>query len=359
MKVRGLSSDVAARAQVDVAARVSGAPFSVKGVLSPRMVNDATDLRIGSKGIDLTPLRPYAGKFVGYELDKGKLDLDLAYRVANRHLQATNVVRVDQLTLGRETGSPQATKLPVRLGLAVLQDRNGLIDLDVPLSGDVDDPDFSLGKVIWRAVVNVFTKIATQPFAALGALFGGGDRLDVVTFEPGSAAVSPAAEKTLDALARALQSRPALRLDVDGSADEAADGAVLRRQALRAKAREARWTAMRNRPASPDQVELSEADYAGFVRAEYQALEAAEAKARGARPAPVPASLAPPELEAAVLARLTIPQEAYSALAQQRAEVVRDRIAQVGQVDLARLFLVDGSEPARKEGGARAFFALK
>jgi hypothetical protein len=359
VRVRGLSSDVAARAQVDVTAKVSGAPFSVKGTLSPRMVNDATELKIGSKGIDLTPLGPYAGRYVGYELDKGKLDLELAYRVANRHLEATNVVRMDQLTLGRETGSPQATKLPVRLGLAVLQDRNGLIDLDVPVSGDVDDPDFSLGKVIWHAVVNVFTKIATQPFAALGSLFGGGDRLDVVQFEPGSAAVSPAAEKTLDALARALQSRPALRLDVDGSADEAADGAVLRREALRAKAREAKWKAARDRPASPDLVQLAESEYAAFVRTEYQALKDAEARAQGARPAPLPASLVPAELEAEVMARLTVPQESYRILAQQRAEAVRDRIAQVGQVDLARLFLVDGSEPARKEGGARAFFALR
>ncbi len=359
VKVRGLSSDVAARAQVDVTARVSGAPLSVKGTLSPRMVNDATDLRIGSRGIDLTPLGPYAGKFVGYELDKGKLDLDLAYRVARRHLEAKNVVRVDQLTLGRETKSPDATKLPVRLGLAVLQDRNGLIDLDVPVSGDVDDPSFSLGKVIWHAVVNVFTKIATQPFAALGALFGGGDKLDQVAFEPGAATLSPAAEKTVDALARALQARPALRVDVDGSADEAADGAVLRREALRASAREAKWKGLRNRPASPEQVELSDGEYAAFVLAEQRAQRAADAGAAGVRADPVPASLSPAELEAAVAARLRIPEEAYRALAQRRAEAVRDRIAQVGQVDVSRLFLVDGSEQARKEGGARVFFALK
>lgn len=359
VSVRGLSSDVASRAQVDVTARVSGAPLSVKGTLSPRMVNDATELRIGSKGIDLTPLAPYAGKFVGYELDKGKLDLELTYRVAKRHLEAQNLVRVDQLTLGRETGSKDATKLPVRLGLAVLQDRNGLIDLDVPVSGDVDDPSFSIGKVVWHAIVNVFTKIATQPFAALGALFGGGDHLDQVAFEPGSAALSPAAEKTVDALARALQSRPALRLDVDGSADEAADGAVLRREALRAKAREARWSALRSRPASPDQVELSDGEYAAFVQAEHRRLRDAGARAEGARAEPVPASLSPAELEAAVAARLSIPEEGYRALAQRRAEAVRERIAQVGQVDVSRLFLVDGSEQARKEGGARVFFALK
>jgi hypothetical protein len=118
LRVRGLSNDLAARAQVELQATVEGGPLKVSGTLSPRMKNDATDLKVTSKGIDLTPLGPYFGKYVGFALEKGKLDLDLGYKVAARHLDSTNLVRVDQLTLGEETHSPDATKLPVKLGRA-------------------------------------------------------------------------------------------------------------------------------------------------------------------------------------------------------------------------------------------------
>src|SRR5262249_46647893 len=148
VRLRGLSNALNARSQVQVKGLVSGGPLEINGILSPRMVNDATDVKVMSKGIDLTPLSPYCGKYAGYALDKGKLDLALDYKVAKRQLAASNLIKIDQFTFGEATNSPDATKLPVKLGLAVLQDPNGLIDLDVPVEGNVDDPNFRLGRLI-------------------------------------------------------------------------------------------------------------------------------------------------------------------------------------------------------------------
>ncbi len=332
-----------------------GGPLKVSGTLSPRMKNDATDLKVTSKGIDLTPLGPYFGKYVGFALEKGKLDLDLGYKVSQRHLDAQNLVRVDQLTLGEETHSPDATKLPVKLGLAVLQDRDGVIELDVPVDGNVDDPEFRLGKLIWHAVGNVFAKIVTAPFAALGALFGGGnERLDLVDFAVGTSDVDARGEKTLQNLAKALYSRPALQLEIQGTVDTSTDGAVLRREGLRRRAREEKWKAPQGRrggAASLDKVELLEDEYVKFIEAEYR-----RAFPQDAKPATPPTTT---ELEARLLATVDLGPEALPALARRRAEVARDRILQGGQVEAGRLFLVQGGERAEKEKGAHVYFTLK
>jgi hypothetical protein len=352
VRVRGLSNDLAARAQVDIQGTVGGGSLKVNGTLSPRFKNDATDLKVTSKGIDLTPLGPYFGKYVGYGLEKGKLDLDLGYKVAARHLDAQNLVRVDQLTLGEETHSPDATKLPVKLGLAVLQDRDGVIELDVPVEGNIDDPDFRLGKLIWHALGNVFTKIIAAPFALLGALFGGGaERLDIVDFAAGTADVDGRGDKTLQGLTKALYSRPALKLEIQGTVDAAADGKVLRHQALRSRAQEEKWKAQGRRggATSPDKVELLEDEYVKFIDAEYK-----RAFPKGAGPAP-----SVTEMEDRLTASLDLGPEALPALARHRAEVARDRLLKSGQVEASRLFIVEGGERATKEKGAHVYFTLK
>jgi hypothetical protein len=352
VRIRGLSNDLAARAQVDLQGTVGGGSLKVSGTLSPRFKNDATDLKVTSKGIDLTPLGPYFGKYVGYGLEKGQLDLDLGYKVAQRHVQGQNLVRVDQLALGEETHSPDATKLPVKLGLAVLQDRDGVIELDVPVEGNVDDPDFRLGKLIWHALGNVFAKIVTAPFAALGALFGGGaERLDILDFAVGTADVDAKGEKTLQGLSKALYSRPALKLEIQGTVDAVADGNVLRHQALRRQAREQKWKAQGRHggATSPDNVELLEDEYLKFVDAEYKRT--------------VPKTAGPPpsvtEMEDRLSASVDLGAEALPALGRRRAEMARDRILKSGQVDVSRLFIVEGGERATKEKGAHVYFTLK
>ena len=363
--VRGLSSEPRSSAQVQADAKVGGAPVSVSGRLQPRFLGDATDLAIKSHAIDLTPLGPYVARFAGYELQKGKLDLDLRYAVKARTLEAQNVARIDQFTLGEERPGPDVTSLPVKLGLAILTDKDGVIEIDVPMSGSIDDPDFSVGRMVWKAVGNLFTKLVTAPFAALGKLFGGGggENLERVDFPAGGVALDPAAEKTLDVLAKALRERPALRLEVEGSADEIADGAALRKEQARLEVRRAKWAALRGKQPglALDAVQVAPDEYPRWLAAAFAAIPplpgaAAEpkAEARGTR-----AAVAPEEMEAALAAAARVPPEAYGELAARRADAARDRLLTGGGLDPARVFVAAGGERARKEGGSRVYFELK
>jgi hypothetical protein len=359
--VRGLSSEPRSRAQVRADGKVGGAPISISGTLQPGFLGDATDLAIQSRGIDLTPLGPYVAKFAGYELNKGKLDLDLRYAVRARTLEAQNVARIDQFTLGEERPGPDVTSLPVKLGLAILTDKDGVIEIDVPVSGSIDDPDFSVGRMVWKAIGNLFTKLVTAPFAALGKLFGGGagETLERVDFAPGSAGLDPAAEKTLGVLGKALRERPALRIEVEGSADEVTDGAALRREQARLEVRRAKWTSLRERQKgiALDAVQVTPEEYPRWLAAAFAAIPPAPGAApegKGARP-----SVAPEEMEAALAAAARVPPEAYGELAARRADAARDRLLAGGDLDPARAFVAAGGGRARKEGGARVYFELR
>ncbi|HEY1908015.1 MAG TPA: DUF748 domain-containing protein, partial [Myxococcaceae bacterium] len=344
VRLRGLSNALNARSQVQIKGLVSGGPLEINGILSPRMVNDATDVKVSSKGIDLTPLSSYCGKYAGYALDKGKLDLALEYKVAKRQLAASNSVKIDQFTFGEATNSPEATKLPVKLGLAVLQDPKGLIDLDVPVEGNVDDPNFRLGRVIWRAIGNVLLKAVTSPFNLLAKLVGGGgaEKLDVVDFQAGAADLTPSADKSLQGLSKALASRPALKVDVEGTADPAADGKTL-------KLKELKRQAVAARAEKGQKGEMTDEEYVKFVEKRWRSL------------APQNQSGTPPDpaaMEDAVLASVQLPPESLGALRQGRAEAARARLQALG-VDPGRLFLTHGGERAKKEGGTRVYFTLK
>jgi hypothetical protein len=349
-EVTNLSSDPKVRSRVDARLELEGAsPVTVTGTLNPLQQDAYTELAVASRGVDLSPLDPYSGKFLGYGIQKGKLDLDLRYTIERRRLVATNVVTVNQLTLGDRTDSPDATSLPVRLALALLQDRNGVILLDVPVEGNLDDPEFRLGRVIWRTVLNVLTKVATSPFRALAALAGGGDTdLSLVEFTPGTADPLPEAQQRLEQLASSLAQRPALTLELEGSADAAQDGPALRRAALD------QALLARGGQAPRAVVALASEERARLVRAAYVAAFPATPPAAGQAPPPPPTA---EEMEARLAAAVEVPPEAYRALAAERARRARDALVAAG-LDQARLFLTQGGR-AGSEGGARVYFTLK
>jgi hypothetical protein len=358
-KVTRLSSDPKVRSSVDVRLEVEGAsPVRIEGTLNPLQKEAYTELTVASDGVDLSPLGPYSGRFLGYGIQKGKLDLDLRYKVQNRMLAATNVVRVNQFTLGEAIESPDATKIPVRLALALLQDRDGVILLDVPVEGNLDDPEFRLGRVIWRTVLNVLVKVATSPFSALAALAGGGDDADLsmVEFAPGSAEPLPAAQERFALLAKSLAQRPALGLELEGVTDEAQDGAVLRRVALENRLRSAKAATLRPPPASLDSVKLAPDERARLLRAAYDAaFPAPGAVPKGAVVPPTPT---PAEMEERLAAAAEIPADAYRTLAAERAQHAREALVAAG-LDQARLFLAQGGTRAASEQGPRVYFSVK
>ena len=190
-KVTGLSSKPETRAQVSLAGKVDRyAPVDIAGEVNLLSAAKYTALAMNFRNMELTTFNPYSGKFAGYNISKGKLATELKYHVEDRKLLAEHHIVVDNLEFGAKTESKDAAPIPLKLAVALLKDRNGVIDVNLPVTGTLDDPKFRLGPIIWKAILGLLTKIVTAPFAALGALFGGGEELAFVDFPPGSATIA-------------------------------------------------------------------------------------------------------------------------------------------------------------------------
>ena len=213
--VLGLSSKADSRAKVDIHGSVDEfSPVSISGevnVFGPVLY---TDLALSFRNIELSTFNPYSGKFAGYNISKGKLTTELHYKVDGRKLDAQHHIIVDQLEFGAKTESKDAVSLPIKLAVALLKDRDGVIDLNLPVTGSLDDPKFRLGPIIWKVFVNILEKAVTAPFALLGSLFGGGPDLQFVDFKPGAADLDPAAQAKAQAMVKALNARPQLKIEV-------------------------------------------------------------------------------------------------------------------------------------------------
>ncbi len=203
------------------------APLSITGQLHPLGPKLYTDIQGSAKGIELTRLTPYASRYAGYAIEKGTLSVNVHYKIDGGKLEASNQVFLDQLTFGEKTDSPEATKLPVLFAVSLLKNSRGEIDVNLPISGSLDDPEFSVGGIIWRVIVNLITKAVTAPFALLSG--GGSDELGYVAFDAGQAELSAKAQQALDTLATKLADRPALKLQATGRADPAVDVEGLRK----------------------------------------------------------------------------------------------------------------------------------
>ena len=244
----GLSSDDPQRAEVHLQGTVDKtARAEITGKINPWNSKQPMNLTVTLKEIDLLPGEPYSAKYLGYRLKKGKLGAQLTYQVTERKLKSENHLTLDQLTLGQKVESADATRLPVRLAIALLKDRDGRIALDLPVNGSLDDPQFNLGKVVYHAIETMLARIVTSPFTALGALFGGkGEELSFQEFQPGSTNLLPAAIAKLDVLANGLYERPELQLEIEGSADPLTDLEALRRAELNKQLLMQTWNAAAN-----------------------------------------------------------------------------------------------------------------
>lgn len=234
--LNGLSTERDTRSQFSLEGGVDEFGFArLSGALNPFLPRDQTNFRVEFRNLDLTRVTPYAMKFAGYRIASGKLALDLRYRIRDSKMEGENQAVFDQLELGEQVDSPDAMKLPIGLAIALLKDADGRIDLDIPVSGDLSDPQFSYGGLVWRAIGNVISKIVTAPFRALGALFGGGreaEEVKDIAFEAGQSRLLPPQREKLKRVAEVLAKRPELKLAVPGRADSAADGERLKRAAL-------------------------------------------------------------------------------------------------------------------------------
>ena len=336
--IKGLSSKQLARADVDLSGRLGKvASLKIAGTINPLSEDAFTDLTISLAGMDLTAEGPYSSKYVGYGLSKGKLSLDLKYKVSQKQLEAENRVVVDQLTFGEKIDSPDATSLPVALAVALLKDRKGRIEIDLPIRGDLKDPDFKYGKAVLSVLLNLLTKIVASPFTLMGKLIpGGGDEdLQFIEFPPGSEAVADEELKKLEALAKGLEERPGLRLEITGTADPVHDRKVLGLQKLKAQLL-ARW--QQGKGAS------KEGDLP--IVEEERAIKELFDQQRSQQPVATPAqgNSKPPTIEdmrQQLVAAMPVSDAELRLLAQQRAEQIRGQLAGDGKLADERVFLTE------------------
>lgn len=231
--IDGLSSKPDSATRVDIKGSVDGyAPVTLAGTAEPLLTPPALDLALVFKGVDMALLSPYSGTYAGYAIKQGVLDLDLKYGLKDDRLDGRNKIVIHQMELGEKIESEQAADLPLELALALLTDSQGVIDMDIPVSGNVDDPEFSVGSVLWGAFVNLVTKAVTAPFSLLAGLVDSGEDLQRLNFNSGSSELTNASRSKLDALSTALSQRPELGLRIVGRLQLDADRERLQKNIL-------------------------------------------------------------------------------------------------------------------------------
>ncbi len=338
------------------------APLEITGKINPLARDLFLDIKASATDIELPPLSPYSVKYAGYGIERGKLSVKVKYLVENRKLAAENNVYLDQLTFGEKVESPTATKLPVLLAVALLKDRNGVIDINLPVGGTLDDPKFSVGAIIIQVIVNLVVKAVTAPFALLGAAFGGGgEELAYLEFAPGSAQLDAPDETKLKSIAKALTERPGLKLDVAGRVDPASDREGLKRVTVenQIKAQKVKETGKGAAAIPLDEIKVEPSEYPKYLTAAYK--DANFAKPRNvigiARDLPVP------EMENLMLANAQATEEDLRQLANRRAQAAKDWLVAKGGVPADRVFLVApkvGTEGIKDKGKPeRVDFSLK
>jgi len=413
--ISGMSSENLARADVALKGMVGGqGPVEITGKLDPLGAHRFVGVSVAMKSVDLLPLAPYVGKYAGYELARGQLVVDSNVLVDGDKLDSKFVVTLDQFTLGAPTASPDATALPVRLGVALLKDVDGRIVIDLPVQGSLADPSFRIGKVVLRVVVNLLTKAAVSPFTLLGSMFGGGgEELSFQEFDPGSSELRATELPKLGVIAKALANRPGLSLGLEGGCDAAADTYALRRLRLAELVRSRIWEERRAGDpniAPPDRLLISPEENTAMVKKLFDSKF--PPGTQFGTPLPPPPAVAPPppgpppgllarivdaltfkrqrdgaaarkrsealaaqhsrDVERAAAAGLPLEQMTgrlaesievgandLGALAAERAQRVRDHLVDSGHIAPGRLFLTQGAGRKEQAAGPRVLLSLQ
>jgi uncharacterized protein involved in outer membrane biogenesis len=234
-KIGTLDNRQSKPASVNIVGKVDRyAPVTIKGALNPFDPLASLDIATSFKRVELTSMTPYSGKFAGYRIRKGRLNLDLHYLITKGQLKAENKVVVEQLQLGEKVDSPDAVNLPLKLAIALLKDSDGKISIELPVTGDLNNPQFSVMPIVWQTLRNLVVRAAAAPFKFIGGLVSGGgsEDLGTVSFAAGSDELNGEAQASLDKLSAALKERPALRLEIEGTSAETSDGPLIAQQRL-------------------------------------------------------------------------------------------------------------------------------
>ncbi|KAE9656722.1 DUF748 domain-containing protein [Pseudomonas sp. PB105] len=350
-----IDSRQAKPASVDIKGKVDRyAPVTIKGSVNPFDPMSALDIATSFKRVELTTLTPYSGKFAGFRIRKGRLNLDLHYVITKGQLKAENKVVVEQLQLGEKVDSADAVDLPIRLAIALLKDTDGKISIELPVTGDLNNPQFSVMPIVWQTLRNLVVRAATAPFKFIGGLVTGGGSEDLgnVSFAPGSSELSKDAESALNTLAKALKERPALRLEIEGTAAASSDGPFLAAERLEREYQYNYYKILQRRgdkvPAQASLLVVPESEKAplleGIYRTRVKQQPPAEWKdlSRDDRSA---------KLRDGVIKFWSNSDVLLRQLGQDRASTIKDYLVDKGQLEDDRVYFIDANlGQAEKDG---------
>ncbi len=360
----GTRTEVALRGKVD-----RTGPLDISGAMDPLGKPMSLDIKAKATGIEMSGFSPYSGRYVGYAIEKGKLSVDVRYNVENGKLKAENKIFLDQLTFGKKVDHPDAMNVPVNLLVALLSNSRGEIDINLPIEGSLDDPQFSVGGIIVKVILNIIVKAATSPFSLIASLFsGGGEELSYLPFAEGRSEIGEEQAKKLETIAKALRDRPALKLEIAGHADPATEMEGLKKAALdrRIKVLKATDMARQGKAAGrTDQVVVSAEEYPRYLERVYKAGDFKKPR----NLIGIAKTLPPDQMETLLLANWNLGPDDVQRLAQDRAIATQAWLVEKGGVDQARVFLlaprVDSDQPkglekdAPKAPGGRVDFSLR
>ncbi|WP_338669603.1 DUF748 domain-containing protein [Pseudodesulfovibrio methanolicus] len=331
-----------ARPKVDFKAKIGPTPVSVTGVVNPVITPIYSDLAISVNGMELVPLTPYTLKNLAYPIQKGRLYADVTFKTEDWVLDAKNKFFIEQLQLGKKDKRPGAPNIPVEFGLSLLQDSNGDMQLNLPITGRLDDPNFRIGGIVFKAIINLFFKALASPFSLIGSMFGGGENMDFVVFEPGRAALSAQGDEKLDTIIKALTERPKLKLEVDGVTDPVADKNGLVQAILEHKVRQAKYDDLprsKRAETTVDQITVAPDEYEDML---YEAY-AAEPDEEDVKPTTLFVTDRQPVdvMEKFIRDRIVVTDEMLHKLAMERANAVKEYIISKDPALTDRIFLLD------------------
>ena len=360
--IKGVSSKKGAKAAVQIEAKLNDASLlKITGKVSPLADPLYADLKIDVLDVGMPLFTPYAAKYIGYLIEKGKLNLDLHYLIDKGQIKASNQIFLDQFTLGNSVQSPDAPNLPIKLALSLLTDRKGRIKLNIPIEGKLDDPSFSVRGAVWRAIRNLIVKAATSPFALVGAIFGGGEELQTIPFQAGEATINEEAKKRLEVLKKMLKERPKLRIELTGYFDPEADTSALIEKQFNLAIKQAKFNDLNKKERAGlniDQIEITPEEREKYLWKAYK-------QAKFKKPSHLFGIVKkqPPEImEKMIKEHIKITQGDLRNLAMERAQAVKNYLISDGEIEPQRIFLVEPkalSEKSKSSQGPYVEISLK
>ncbi len=334
-------------AEVDIQGTVDRyAPVTIKGSIIPFDPLKKLDITTAFKHVELTTLTPYSGKFAGYRIHKGRLSLKLHYQINDGKLNATNQLLLEQLQLGERVDSPDAVDLPIRLAIALLKDRKGKIALDLPVQGDLNNPQFKIAPIVWQTLRNLITRAVSAPFNFIAGLANGNaQELSEVAFLPGETVITAEAAKNLDTLAKALKERPQLRLEIEGGSLSKLDGPILAEMRLTTAYQNAWYSILQRRGAkidsSKETLEVPEKEHAALLEGIYRSQLKQQPPSEWAD---LDKAQREQQMRTAVLDSYAKSALGLRRLAQARANSIKEYLIEQAQLNAERVYLIDVSE---------------